>query len=523
MATAFNETVALDLKIYRSGYMLHLIDHATRFSQACLIKNKQSGTIVKAILKFWIGIFGSPHQFLSDNGGEFVNAEFNELAEKFNIKVLTTAAESPWSNGLCEKHNGIIADMIQKTMSDGVCDLELAIHWCVAAKNSLLNVYGYSPNQLVFGRNTNYPAVYSDKPPAQNQSTTSEHIFKNLQALHAARESFIKQESCERLRRALTRKTRNTTHFLNGDSVYYKRNDNNEWHGPAKVLGKDAQQYLLKHGGVYIRVHPCRMQLTSTEASGTYTLEDSSEKSVNTTRSTASASKNDDHAVSDSDEEGPSTLHDPVIPPTHPANLTQPVVTPPSQPTPDPNIDGDNFDAPATEVDQHIPQPQSTPIPAPQKPSTALKRLQDFNRSPVHLTPSANSQAAQNCSKPTVVKTVKDLPHPQTSISYKNPSDEEWKCAEVVSKAGKATTNNWHYMNIREEGEEDARCVSLKGVQWRIEEQQQSEDIFFGTVGVRFEGSKLEEMQKWRDMGAFEEVPDTGQPRISCPGSALKK
>ena len=134
LATQFNETVALDLKIYRTGYMLHMIDHATRYSQACFIKNKLSATIVKSVLKFWVGVFGSPKNFLSDNGGEFVNQEFIELAEKFNIRVLTTAAESPWSNGLCEKHNGIIADMIQKTMSDGVTDLELAIHWCVAPK-----------------------------------------------------------------------------------------------------------------------------------------------------------------------------------------------------------------------------------------------------------------------------------------------------------------------------------------------------------------------------------------------------
>ena len=228
LATEFNETVALDLKTFHgSGYMLHMIDHATRYSQACFIKNKQSSTIVKSILQFWISIFGSSRKFLSDNGGEFVNQEFNELAEKFNISVLTTAAESPWSNGLCEKHNGIIADMIQKTMNDGVHELELAIHWCVAAKNSLQNVlfYGYSPNQLVFGRNPNYPAVYSDHLPAQNQSTMSEHILRNLRALHISRESFIKQESCERLRRALLRKTRNVDHFSNGDAVYYKRNN----------------------------------------------------------------------------------------------------------------------------------------------------------------------------------------------------------------------------------------------------------------------------------------------------------
>ena len=60
----------------------------------------------------------------------------------------------------------------------------------------------------------------------------------------------------------MARKTRNVTHFLQNDSVYYKRNNSNQWHGPARVLGKDSHQYLLKHGGIYVRVHPCRMQLT---------------------------------------------------------------------------------------------------------------------------------------------------------------------------------------------------------------------------------------------------------------------
>ena len=35
--------------------------------------------------------------------------------------------------------------------------------------------------------------------------------------------------------------------------------DENKWRGPAKVLGKDGQQVLLKHGGYYVRVHACRL------------------------------------------------------------------------------------------------------------------------------------------------------------------------------------------------------------------------------------------------------------------------
>ena len=374
LATVFNETVALDLKVFRSGYMLHMIDHATRYSQACFIRNKHSATIVKALLKFWISIFGSPAQFLSDNGGEFVNDEFNELAEKFNITVLTTAAVSPWSNGLCEKHNGILGDMIQKTMSDGISDLELAIHWCVAAKNSLLNVYGFCPNQLVFGYNPAYPAVHADRPPAQNQSTVSEHIAKNLQALHAARKSFVKQESCEKLRRALSRKTRNIPHFVNGDSVYFKRNDSGVWHGPAKVLGKDAQQYLLKHGGLYVRVHPCRMQLTTEDDTGTGLSHKPNSNPVN----------NDNTAAdSDSDEPGMTAPAALAMPLPH-AEVHQPNPEPNPEsdviPAPNPNPEADVGPTPDVQPDMNPEEPDQHVINP--KPPLALRRLANFNTSP---------------------------------------------------------------------------------------------------------------------------------------------
>ena len=48
--------------------------------------------------------------------------------------------------------------------------------------------------------------------------------------------------------------------YVTGDSVYYKRIDSKEWHGPAKVLGQDGQQVLAKNGSNYNRVHPCCLQ-----------------------------------------------------------------------------------------------------------------------------------------------------------------------------------------------------------------------------------------------------------------------
>ena len=92
-------------------------------------------------------------------------------------------------------------------MQDTHCSLDFAIPWAISAKNSLSNTYGFSPYQLVFGKDINLPDVQNDLPPAQN-TNTSPLIARHLMALHKARRAFINQESCEKLRRALNKKNK---------------------------------------------------------------------------------------------------------------------------------------------------------------------------------------------------------------------------------------------------------------------------------------------------------------------------
>ena len=40
------------------------------------------------------------------------------LCENFNIRICSTAAESPWSNVLIERHNAILCLTVTKTMED---------------------------------------------------------------------------------------------------------------------------------------------------------------------------------------------------------------------------------------------------------------------------------------------------------------------------------------------------------------------------------------------------------------------
>ena len=71
-AVKFQQTVVMDLKFFEGKIILHLIDHATRLSAAAVIPNKNPSTVVKAILRIWVAVYGAAEKFLTDNGGEFV-------------------------------------------------------------------------------------------------------------------------------------------------------------------------------------------------------------------------------------------------------------------------------------------------------------------------------------------------------------------------------------------------------------------------------------------------------------------
>ena len=104
LAQEWNHTVSLDLhEVSGSGHSLwylHMIDVFSRFSAAVFITNKRPTTINTEFSRNWCLSFGYPKAVLTDNGGEFDNADFHSFAENADIVIKTTAAYSPWSNGV---------------------------------------------------------------------------------------------------------------------------------------------------------------------------------------------------------------------------------------------------------------------------------------------------------------------------------------------------------------------------------------------------------------------------------------
>ena len=134
LAKDFNEVISVDLKDILQHKIFHMVDNATRYSAVAVITGKLKEIIVDKFFKHWVALFGFPGRILSDNGGEFNNNLFREMCEQLNIEVLSTAAESPWSNGITERHNALVGQMTVKVMEEVNCSIEVAVAWSVAAK-----------------------------------------------------------------------------------------------------------------------------------------------------------------------------------------------------------------------------------------------------------------------------------------------------------------------------------------------------------------------------------------------------
>ena len=265
MASEMNDIVALDLKEYKKNdiYFLHMIDLATRFSRTCITRSKDPKVIVECIITTWLGSgLGAPRKFLCDNGGEFANNILLDLCENMNIEVMHTSAYSPFSNGICERNHAVIDDMVYKIKADQPeLKLEIAVAWAVNAKNCLHMVGGFSPYQLVYGRNPRLPGIMDDDLPALEGTSSEEVIARHLNASLSARKAFVSAQASEKIRRALKGNIRQSRKpFTDGDKVYFKRPDKKEWSGPATVIGKDGKTVILKYGAHIVRCHEVHVQ-----------------------------------------------------------------------------------------------------------------------------------------------------------------------------------------------------------------------------------------------------------------------
>ena len=80
---------------------------------------------------------------------------------------------------------------------------EIILNWIVMARNTLQMVGGYSPHQLVFGRNPEIPILTGDVSPSMTEELPDVTLREILEYAHKAREIYVQQEADRKIKRVL--------------------------------------------------------------------------------------------------------------------------------------------------------------------------------------------------------------------------------------------------------------------------------------------------------------------------------
>ena len=265
LATRFNQTVSIDLKVWpkHNVIILYIADNFTRFMQAHIIPDKRPESVIKVLMDEWIlKMFGAMEALQLDNGGEFMNEKMKEMCEKFGIKFLSSGASSPWQNGLIERNHMIVDQIVEKMKKDQPKKSvrELLPH-AIFAKNCLVNVSGYIPLQLVFGVMPRLPGAPYNASPANETIVEHEAIASRLQSMYSARQGYMEAENSARLKRALNSKIPppQMINYQNGQQVFYKHLQTGGWHGPATVIGTANKVIYIKQGRFILATSQSRL------------------------------------------------------------------------------------------------------------------------------------------------------------------------------------------------------------------------------------------------------------------------
>ena len=176
LASDFNEKFVMDLKKWNGRWILHIVDLWSHFIVSTFIPWKRSTDVIHEMMTEWCSIFGIPQGVLTDNGGEFIREEMLEVESMLHTEVLSTAAESPFQNGVCERNHQVVDSILTKLVQDfpsTPVSVDILLKWSCMAKNSLQIHEGFNSHQLVLGRNLNLPNVISSSPSSFEASTTS--------------------------------------------------------------------------------------------------------------------------------------------------------------------------------------------------------------------------------------------------------------------------------------------------------------------------------------------------------------
>ena len=276
----FNERVVTDVFFVWDSRkekfaVVHAVDAFSLYQVATLLVQPQAQMVASFLRNSWIGVFGPPEVLMSDAGTEYA-AETEELLRSYDVHHEMVPPSAKWRMGLAERHGAVLKLLVMKTVhattAKGYHETKECLIAAVAARNRQTRVGGFSPVQIVLGKDLAIPSSILDqigrghfKYVLNQDLAFHEARHRNEQIRFAAEQAFIWADSHETLRKALNAKTRHPRHemLFEGAMIYFydppnsrkglprRLQDQVSWMGPGVVAALERRDGAIKR--VWVR------------------------------------------------------------------------------------------------------------------------------------------------------------------------------------------------------------------------------------------------------------------------------
>ena len=127
-----------------------------------------------------------------------------EMAAKYGLTISLTAANSPWSNGRNERNHYTVDRTVAKLMEeDPKISLEDAVSHAVNVHNMQINRRGFSPRQLMFGKQGVVPGILDGNPTSMQPVVESDNFRREFINRQRSEELYRKIDADDRIQKIL--------------------------------------------------------------------------------------------------------------------------------------------------------------------------------------------------------------------------------------------------------------------------------------------------------------------------------
>ena len=240
------------LKFPRSAsgnqYAIVFVDYLTKWPEVFATEDQTALTIANLFVWEVVCRHGVPSQLLSDRGAAFLSQLMAQVCEVLGVKKVNTTAYHPQTDGLVERFNGTLTNMLAKRVERCGADWDQHLPFVLFAyRASMQESTLESPFFLLHGRDPRLPSALDLDPPSRPEEVPldsyKEELVSNLsEAWDLARHQVKRAPKAQK--KAYDRRSKDV-HFGVGERVFvYMPQDKatkaykfaRPFHGPFRVV-----------------------------------------------------------------------------------------------------------------------------------------------------------------------------------------------------------------------------------------------------------------------------------------------